>query len=77
MPLVLEEGKYVVAPEPIIVEKRGLEEIQLGYEFLKKGVSVRKVVVLAEYHDLSPILSGMGYCSVLGGKRDISGIWQA
>lgn len=48
LPLALEEGKYVVAPEPLIVERRGLEGIQLGYELLKKGVSARKVVVLAE-----------------------------
>lgn len=48
LPRALEEGKYVVAPGPLILERRGLEGIQLGYELLKKGVSARKVAVFAE-----------------------------
>lgn len=48
LPKVLKESKYIVAPEPLIVEMRGLEGIQLGYDILKKGVSARKVVVLAD-----------------------------
>lgn len=48
LPRALEEGKYIVAPEPLVVETRGLKGIQLGYDILKKGVSARKVVVLAE-----------------------------
>ncbi|GLI78501.1 hypothetical protein PoHVEF18_006819 [Penicillium ochrochloron] len=48
LPKALEEGKYIVAPEPLVVETTGLEGIQLGYDILKKGVSARKVVVLAD-----------------------------
>jgi hypothetical protein len=48
LPQALKECKYIIAPEPLVVETRGLEGIQLGYDILKKGVSARKVVVLAE-----------------------------
>lgn len=48
LPQALKEGRYIVAPEPLVVETRGLEGIQLGYDILKKGVSAKKVVVLAE-----------------------------
>lgn len=47
LPQALEEGMYIVAPEPLVVETRGLEGIQFGYDILKKGVSAKKVVVLA------------------------------
>jgi hypothetical protein len=48
LPKALKEGKYIVAPEPLVVGTRGLEGIQLGYDILRKGVSARKVVVLAK-----------------------------
>ncbi|CAL5872923.1 uncharacterized protein PFLUO_LOCUS7192 [Penicillium psychrofluorescens] len=48
LPRALAERRYVVAPEPLIIQTKGLEGIQEGYEVLKKGVSARKVVVEAE-----------------------------
>lgn len=44
LPKALEQGKYVVAPEPWIVGK-GLESIQVGLEAQQKGVSAKKVAV--------------------------------
>ncbi len=44
LPKALKEGKYVCAPEPMVVGK-GLESIQEALEVQKKGVSARKVVV--------------------------------
>ncbi len=44
LPRALEEGRYVCAPEPLVVG-RGLESIQEAFEVLKKGVSAKKVVV--------------------------------
>ena len=48
LPDALRLGKYKVAPEPLIVGTKGLEGIQEGYDILRRGVSARKVVVLAE-----------------------------
>lgn len=48
LPQALKEAKYIVGPAPLVVETRGLDGIQLGYDILKKGVSARKVVVLAD-----------------------------
>ncbi|KAJ5656982.1 Polyketide synthase enoylreductase [Penicillium longicatenatum] len=48
LPKALEAGKYHALPEPLIMETRGLKGIQEGYDVLKKGVSAKKVVVLAE-----------------------------
>ena len=44
LPKALKEGKYVCAPEPMVVGK-GLESIQEALDVQKKGVSARKVVV--------------------------------
>lgn len=44
LPKTLEEGRYLFAPEPLVVGK-GLENIQEAYEVLKRGVSAKKVVV--------------------------------
>ena len=44
LPAALAEGKYVAAPEPVIVGK-GLEYIQEAFEVHKKGVSAKKVVI--------------------------------
>jgi len=44
LPKALEEGKYVAAPEPLVIGK-GLELVQEAFEVLKKGVSAKKVVV--------------------------------
>ena len=44
LPKALAEGKFVAAPEPLVVGK-GLESIQEGFEVQRKGVSARKVVV--------------------------------
>ena len=44
LPTALEEGTFVVAPEPQVVGK-GLEFIQEAFEVLAKGVSAKKVVV--------------------------------
>jgi len=44
LPMALAEGKYLASPEPHVVGK-GLENVQAGLNFLKKGVSAKKVVV--------------------------------
>lgn len=48
LPKALMQGRYKVAPEPMILAKKGLEGIQEGLDTLKKGVSAKKVVVVAE-----------------------------
>lgn len=48
LPKALMQGRYKVAPEPMILVKKGLEGIQEGVDTLKKGVSAKKVVVVAE-----------------------------
>lgn len=48
LPRALAERRYFVAPEPLIIQTKGLEGIDEGYEVLKKGVSAKKVVVEAE-----------------------------
>jgi len=48
LPKALEDGTYHAFPDPLVMETRGLKGIQEGYDVLKKGVSARKVVVLAE-----------------------------
>ncbi|KAK9364382.1 putative alcohol dehydrogenase [Lipomyces kononenkoae] len=45
LPKALAAHKYAIAPEPLVVGK-GLEHLQDGFDLLKKGVSVKKVVVL-------------------------------
>jgi NADPH:quinone reductase-like Zn-dependent oxidoreductase len=44
LPQALAEGKYIAAPEPLVVGK-GLESIQKGIDVLKEGASANKVVV--------------------------------
>lgn len=45
LPKALEEGKFIPAPEPLVVGK-GLEAVQGGMDLLKEqGVSAKKVVV--------------------------------
>ncbi|KAK0610595.1 oxidoreductase [Bombardia bombarda] len=44
----LAEGVYKVAPPPEVVNKKGLEGVQEALDLLKKGVSAKKLVVLAE-----------------------------
>lgn len=44
LPKALAGGKYIAAPEPLVVGK-GLESIQNALEVQKKGVSAKKVVV--------------------------------
>jgi hypothetical protein len=44
LPQALAEGKYVAAPEPMVVGK-GLESIQEAFKIQQKGVSAKKVVV--------------------------------
>ncbi|MCJ1316859.1 hypothetical protein MMC15_002180 [Xylographa vitiligo] len=44
LPVALERGTYVAAPEPHVVGK-GLEHIQAAFELQKKGMSAKKVVV--------------------------------
>lgn len=41
LPKALKEGMYIIASQPLIVEKRGLEGVQVGYDILKRGVSTR------------------------------------
>ena len=48
LPQALAQRKYKVAPEPFVVGTTGLEGLQEGFDILKKGVSVKKIVVLAE-----------------------------
>ncbi|KAK4677506.1 hypothetical protein QC764_404780 [Podospora pseudoanserina] len=42
----LGKGEFVPSPEPQVVEGKGLEKIQEGFDTCKKGVSAAKVVVL-------------------------------
>ena len=44
LPEALAEGKYIAAPDPVVVGK-GLEFIQAGLDHQKKGMSAEKVVV--------------------------------
>ena len=44
LPWAMSEGKYVLAPEPLVVGK-GLEALQGAFEVVKQGVSAKKVVV--------------------------------
>jgi hypothetical protein len=44
LPKALEDGSYIAAPEPQVVGK-GLENIQVAFDVLKKGVSAKKIVV--------------------------------
>lgn len=44
LPKALAEGTYIAAPEPHVVGK-GLENIQPAFDFQRKGVSAKKVVV--------------------------------
>jgi hypothetical protein len=43
LPMALEEGTFVAAPEPI-VDGKGLEKMQEAFKVQKKGVSAKKVV---------------------------------
>lgn len=45
LPKALAEGKYVCAPEALVVGK-GLEKIEEAFAIQKKGLSAKKVVVL-------------------------------
>ncbi|KAJ5309478.1 uncharacterized protein N7443_001939 [Penicillium atrosanguineum] len=47
LPQALVQQKYLVAPKPFVIEKKGLEGIQEGFDVLRKGVSAKKVVVVA------------------------------
>ena len=44
LPLALEAGKFIPAPEPLIIGK-GLDKIQEAMDTQKQGVSAQKVVV--------------------------------
>jgi len=44
LPKALAEGRYVAAPDPLVVG-RGLGQLEAAMETLRKGVSARKVVV--------------------------------
>jgi hypothetical protein len=44
LPRALAEGKFIAAPEPLVVGK-GLENIQKAFEVQREGVSAKKVVV--------------------------------
>ena len=44
LPAALAEGRYVAAPDPIVVGA-GLESVQLGLDVQREGVSARKVVI--------------------------------
>ncbi|KAL8700768.1 MAG: hypothetical protein Q9201_005268 [Fulgogasparrea decipioides] len=48
LPKALAQGKYKVTPEPQILETKGLEGIQEGFDVLRKGVSAKKIVIVAE-----------------------------
>ncbi|CRL21532.1 Alcohol dehydrogenase superfamily, zinc-containing [Penicillium camemberti] len=47
LPEALAQGTYQVAPAPEIVSTEGLEGIQEALDLLKKGVSAKKLVVVA------------------------------
>ena len=44
LPVALQRGEFVAAPDPLIVGK-GLEYVQAGLDMMRKGVSAKKVVV--------------------------------
>jgi NADPH:quinone reductase-like Zn-dependent oxidoreductase/short subunit dehydrogenase-like uncharacterized protein len=44
LPAALADGRYVAAPEPLVVGS-GLDHVQTGFDTQKRGVSARKVVV--------------------------------
>jgi hypothetical protein len=44
MPQALAEGRYIAAPEPVVVGK-GLDHIQAALDAQRQGVSAKKVVV--------------------------------
>jgi NADPH:quinone reductase-like Zn-dependent oxidoreductase len=44
LPQALAEGRYIAAPEPLVVGK-GLDRLEAAMETLRRGVSARKVVV--------------------------------
>ena len=48
LPEALRRGTFMCAPEPLIVDGKGLEYVQEGLDLQKKGVSARKVVVRLE-----------------------------
>ena len=48
LPKALARGVYKVAPEPLMIGTKGLDGIQEGLDVLRKGVSAKKVVVVAE-----------------------------
>ncbi|KAJ5934153.1 Polyketide synthase enoylreductase [Penicillium verhagenii] len=47
LPNALKDGRYHAKPKPLVMETRGLQGIQEGYDVLRAGVSAKKVVVLA------------------------------
>lgn len=47
LPKALEERKYIVALEPLIMGTKGLEGIQEGLDTLRNGISAKKVVIVA------------------------------
>ena len=48
LPEALKQGKCICAPEPLVVQGKGLERIQEGMDLQRRGVSARKVVVMLE-----------------------------
>ncbi|CAI7572813.1 unnamed protein product [Penicillium pancosmium] len=48
LPQALFQKKYLIAPEPAVIEQKGLEGIQEGFNILRKGVSAKKIVVAAD-----------------------------
>ena len=48
LPNALAAGRYIIAPEPMIMGTKGLAGVQEGLDMLRKGISARKVVVVAE-----------------------------
>ncbi|KAI6082359.1 GroES-like protein [Hypoxylon rubiginosum] len=48
LPEALANGSYKVAPKPEVVNRKGLDGIQEALDILRKGVSAKKIVVVAE-----------------------------
>ncbi|KAJ5573446.1 oxidoreductase [Penicillium hispanicum] len=48
LPRALEKRAFLVAPEPWVMDTKGIDGIQEGFDALRKGVSAKKIVVLAE-----------------------------
>jgi hypothetical protein len=48
LPEALFQKKYLIAPEPVVIEQKGLEGIQEGLNMLRKGVSAKKIVVVVD-----------------------------